>query len=284
LINTGENKMFKKFAQIIGILVLLSALFTLPVQAASTHSITGKITLNAVGLKGVTVTIQGTALSAVTNGLGDYAIHGVLAASSGVIVPTLANYSFSPVNIPFTNLQATLTGQNFTATQIHPVNYSIAGTITKGGTGLSGVLVTFGTFTTTTSATGSYSSLNIPAGTKGRLIPSLAGNAFTPVSITISGLKANLVNENFTAVSALTISGKVTDTATALPLGGVTVSLGALSAVSNATTGAYTIKNIPPGTSGTLTATLAGKTFTPPTVTITNLQASLHSQNFVAAP
>jgi hypothetical protein len=38
------------------------------------------------------------------------------------------------------------------------------------------------------------------------------------------------------------------------------------------------------GTSGTLTASLAGKTFTPPTITITNLLVSLHSQDFVAAP
>jgi hypothetical protein len=82
----------------------------------------------------------------------------------------------------------------------------------------------------------------------------------------------------------LTVSGKITDKASGLPLGGVTVTLGSLSAVSSATTGAYTLRNIPVGTSGTLTASLAGKTFTPPTITITNLLVSLHSQDFVAAP
>ncbi len=92
------------------------------------------------------------------------------------------------------------------------------------------------------------------------------------------------MNENFTATVVLTVSGKITDKATLLPLGGVTVTLGSFSAVSNATTGAYTIKNVPTGTSGVLTPSLAGKTFTPASITVTNLQASLHSQNFVAAP
>jgi hypothetical protein len=276
--------MLKKLAQIITIALFLGGLLTLPVQAATTHSITGKITLNAVGLKGVTVTIQGTAISAVTNGLGDYALHGIAAGTNGSIVPTLANYTFAPTSIPFTNIQATLTGQNFTATQIKAINYSISGQVTKGGLGLAGVLITFGTFTTTTTTAGTYTLANIPAGTRGRIVASLAGNAFTPPSISVTALKANLVNENFVAAAAYTVSGKVTDKATGLPLGGVTVTLGTLSAVSNATTGAYTIRNVPAGTSGVLTPTLAGKTFTPATIAITNVQAALHKENFVAVP
>jgi hypothetical protein len=276
--------MLKKLAQIITIALFLGGLFTLPVQAAATHSITGKITLNAVGLKGVTVTIQGTAISAVTNGLGDYALHGVPTGTNGSIVPTLANYSFSPASLPFTNIQATLIGQNFTATQTKQIYYYISGQVTKGGLGLGGVKITFGTLTTTTSATGSYAIYNIPAGTRGRIVATLAGNSFTPASISISALKANMVNENFVAASAFTVSGKVTDQATGLPLGGVTVTLGTLHAVSSATTGAYTIRNVPAGTSGVLTPSLAGKTFTPPTITVTNVQASLHALNFVAVP
>jgi chitinase len=275
--------MFKKFAQIIGIIVVLGTMFTLPVQAASIHSISGKITLNAVGLKGVTVTIQGTAFSGVTNGLGDYSIHNVPNASNGVIVPTLANYSFTPKNISFTNLLANLTGQNFTATQLKQITYSISGKVTKGGVGLAGVLITFGTLTTTTSSTGTYSIASVPAGTRGRIVPSLAGYAFTPSYISVTALSANLVNENFTAAVVFTVSGKVTDAATLLPLAGVTVTLGTHSAITSST-GAYTIRNVPSGTSGTLTPSLAGKTFTPPTITVTNLLASLHGQNFVAAP
>jgi chitinase len=277
--------MLKKLTQIIGVVMMLATVYTLPVQASSTHSISGNITLNAVGLKGVTVTIQGTTFSAVTDGLGNYSIHYVPSGTNGTLVPTLANYTFSPKNIAFANLQTTLTGQNFTATQISPIYYSISGKVTKGGVGLAGVLITFATsYTATTDVNGNYHIANVPTATKGRIVPSLAGYAFTPTSITVSSLGANLVNENFTATAVFTVSGKVTDAATLLPLGGVTVTLGSYSAVSSSTTGAYTIRNVPAGTSGTLTPSLTGKTFTPPSVTITNLQANLHSQDFVAAP
>jgi hypothetical protein len=276
--------MFKKFAQIIGMILVLGTIFTLPVQAASIHSISGTITHNKVGLKGVTVTISGTSFSGITNGLGNYSIHNIPSGTNGTLVPGLSNYTFSPVNIKFTNLQANLIGQNFTATQINLITYSISGKVTKGGVGLPGVLITFGTFTTTTSTAGTYTIAKIPAGTRGRIVPSLSGYGFTPGYISVSALSANLANENFTATVVFTVSGKVTDSATGLPLGGVTVTLGSYKAVSNSISGAYTIRNVPIGTSGTLTPSLAGKTFTPPTLTVTNLQASLHGQNFVAAP
>jgi hypothetical protein len=164
------------------------------------------------------------------------------------------------------------------------VLYSISGTITNGGLGLAGVTVNFSTFSALTNSSGVYKISNIPGGTSSHIIPILAGYGFTPTYITVSNLSANLVNENFTAAVVLTVSGVVTDQATGLPLGGVTVTLGSLSAVSNATSGAYNIRNVPVGTSGVLTPSLSGKTFTPATITITNLLASVHSQNFVAVP
>jgi hypothetical protein len=276
--------MFKKLLQSIALALILVGTVILPVQAASTYSISGTITLNAVALKGVTVTIQGTAFSAVTDGLGHYYIGSIPAGTSGTLIPTLSNYSFSPVNIKFAALTASLTAQNFTATQINPVFYSLSGTLTKGGVGLAGVTVTFSTYSALTNSAGAYTISNIPAGTRSRIVPKLTGYSFTPSYITVSGLSANLVNENFAATQLFTISGEVTDKATGLPLGGVTVALGTYSAISNATTGIYTIRNIPAGTSGILTPSLAGKTFTPATITITNLQASLHAQDFVAAP
>ena len=275
--------MLKKLGLIIAIVMLFGTVFTLPVQAASTYSILGTVTVNGVGLKGVTVAIKGTTMSAVTNGLGNYAIHYVPAGSSGTLVPTLANYTFTPVSIAFTEIAAGLTGQNFTAKIIKPVVYSISGKILKGTLGLPGVLVTFSTFTATTATNGTYKIANVPARTRGRIVPSLAGYAFTPASITVSGLTANLVNQNFTGAIVFAVSGKVTDQATGLPLAGVTVTLGTHSAVTSST-GAYTIRNVPAGTSGALTPSLAGKTFTPTTITITNVQADVHGQNFVAAP
>jgi hypothetical protein len=276
--------MFKKLVQMIGIIMILSSLFTIPVQAASTHSIVGRVTTSTgVKLRGVTVTIQGTTSSDVTDANGIYSLRATT-GSSGTIVPSLANYTFSPVNIKFTNIQANLVGQDFTATQINNVYYSISGKVTNGGSALAGVLITFGTFTATTSSTGTYTIANVPAGAKGRIVPSLAGYAFTPGYVAISSLNSNLVNQDFTATVAYTISGVVTDQATSLPLAGVIITFGAFSDVSSSTTGAYNIRNVPAGTSGTLVPSQSGKTFTPLSITVTNLQANLHSQNFVAAP
>lgn len=280
----GGYQNVKKIALIIAIVLVFGTMFTLPVQAASTYSISGTVTVNGVGLKNVKVTIKGTTMSAVTNGLGNYSIHYVPAGSSGTLVPALANYTFTPVSIAFNKLAAALSGQNFTAKIIKPVTYSISGKVTKGKVGLGGVLISFSTFTATTGTNGAYTISHVPAGTRGRLVPSLAGYAFTPGYIALSALSANLVNENFTGVVVYAISGKVTDQATGLPLGGVTVTIGSYSALTSATTGAYTIRNVPAGTSGALTPTLAGNTFTPPTITVTNLQAVMHGQNFVVAP
>ena len=276
--------MLRKLAQIIAIALLLVGTVTLPALAASIHSISGNVTLNGAALKGVTVTISGTTFKAVTDGLGNYHIASVPAGTSGTLVPSLVNYSFSPVNIKFAALAADLTAQNFKATLSNTNKYGVSGTIKVGGVALAGVTVKLSTFSAVTNSAGLYTFSNLPAGTTGHILPSLSGYTFTPTYIAITNLSATLANENFTAFVVLSVSGVVTDQATGLPLVGVTVTLGSLSAVSNASTGAYTIRNVPVGTSGVLTPSLAGKTFTPPTRTLTNLLASVHSQNFVAVP
>ena len=278
--------MLAKFTRIIAVAMLFVGAFVLPAQAApGNYSISGNITVGGLALKGVTVVIKGTKFSAVTNGLGNYSITQIPVGKAGTVVPKLANYSFTPPNFNFTALSASLTAQNFLATQIKPVVYNIAGKVLKtNGTGLAGVTVTFGSFSAVTGNNGHYVIMNIPAGTRGRLIPSRLGFGFNPGSITTVGLTGNLKKQNFVGFKVFTVSGQVTETGTGLPLGGVTVTLGAYSAVSNATTGTYTINNIPKGTSGNLIPSLAGETFTPTLLVVTNLTAALHSENFVAAP
>ena len=144
--------------------------------------------------------------------------------------------------------------------------------------------VTISTHSAVTSASGAFTITGVPAATTAHLVPKLTGYTFTPTYIAITNLSGNLTGKNFTAALALTVSGKVTDKATGLPLGGVVVTCGTHSATSSATTGAYAIRSLPVGTSCVLTPALAGKTFTPATITVTSMTTSLHSQNFVAAP
>jgi CarboxypepD_reg-like domain len=279
-----EIKMFKKLARIIAIALLLVGTVTLPALAASPHSISGTVTLNGAALKGVTVTIKGTSYHAVTNGLGNYNIASVPAGTTGTLVPSLVNYSFTPASIKFAALNASLTGQNFQAKLSSTKKYSISGAIKVGGVALAGVTVSFASQSAVTNSSGVYEISNVPAGSTSHIVPVLTGYSFTPTYITVSNLSANLSHQSFTAAVALSVSGVVTDQATGLPLGGVLVTLGTLSAVSNATTGAYNIRNVPVGTTDVLTPSLSGETFTPPTIAINNLLASVHSQNFVAVP
>jgi hypothetical protein len=239
--------------------------------------------LNGKGFKGVLVKVKGTALNATTNGLGNYVIHNVPGGSSGVIKAVMANFAFAPATRTFANIKSDLVGKNFTATQINMPKYSISGMISNGNVGLAGVTVSFAGMTSLTNLKGVYSFLNIPAGTRGRIDPKLAGYAFSPTFISVAAMGGNLVNQNFSAFVAYTISGKVTETGTGLPLAGVTVSLGSYSTMTNVN-GAYTLDGVLPGTSGSLTPSLAGKTFTPPSISIVSLAGNMHGQNFVAAP
>lgn len=73
------------------------------------------------------------------------------------------------------------------------------------------------------------------------------------------------------------ISGAVFDADGSTPVEGATVALGALSAVS-AADGSYTISNVPPGTSGSMTCTLAGYLWT--AITIAAMSGNLTGQDY----
>jgi len=84
-------------------------------DAITTYSISGTITYNGAGLAGVAVTAGSR--SSVTDSRGGFYIHG-LAAGTYNVVPSLSGYGFTPVNTSATISGASVSGQNFTATQI----------------------------------------------------------------------------------------------------------------------------------------------------------------------
>ncbi|MDZ4789319.1 MAG: glycoside hydrolase family 31 protein [Blastochloris sp.] len=91
---------------------------TFTATALPTYSITGTITVGATGLNGVTVS-DGTR-TATTNVSGVYTLNNV-PQGAYTITPSLAGYSFSPVNRSGT-LSANLTSQNFSGT-FNPATY-----------------------------------------------------------------------------------------------------------------------------------------------------------------
>jgi hypothetical protein len=82
------------------------------------------------------------------------------------------------------------------------------------------------------------------------------------------------------AAPVYTISGTVYDADGSTPVEGATVALGALSAVS-AANGTYTIADVPPGASGSMTCAKAGYSWT--AITVAAMSGSLTSQNYTNA-
>lgn len=163
--------------------------------STATYSISGTVTSGGSGLTGVTVTAGSR--TATTSSTGAYTITG-LAAGSYTVTPAKSGYSFTPANRAVTITTANVTGQNFTAAST--ATFSISGTVTAGGTGLTGATMTAGSRTATTTSTGAYTITGLAAGSY-TLTPAKSGYSFTPASRAVTITNANVTGQNFTATA-----------------------------------------------------------------------------------
>ena len=93
------------------------------------------------------------------------------------------------------------------------VNVSISGTITKGGSPLSGVSVALSgtsSATTTTNASGQYSFGNLTSGGNYLVTPTLSGNTFEPNNRSYSNVTVNVSNADFVASDDADLPRKLT--------------------------------------------------------------------------
>ncbi|MBS2024077.1 MAG: hypothetical protein JST92_16870, partial [Deltaproteobacteria bacterium] len=79
--------------------------------------------------------------------------------------------------------------------------YSVSGTITASGSGLSGVTVSTGGASATTNSSGAYTISGLANGTY-TLTPSLSGYTFSPATLSVTVNGANVSGENFTGTAA----------------------------------------------------------------------------------
>lgn len=234
--------------------------------------ISGTITSGGAGLGAVTVTAGGRSATTAPN--GTYTITG-LPAGSYTVTPSKTGFAFTPASRAVTISSTSVTGISFTAVR----TYTISGTITLGGAGLSGVSVTAGGKSALTGSTGAYTLPGLPAGTY-TVTPSKTGFGFTPVSRSVTLSSANVTGINFTAFRVFNISGTVFSGGQGLA--GVTVKAGTRTATTGSG-GGYTLVGLANGTY-TVSPTKSGFVFTPTSRSVTINNANVTGINFTGAP
>ncbi len=228
----------------------------------SSYTLNGTVTVGGSPLAGATITVGATTVTTAAN--GTYAIPG-LVNGTYTVTASKSGYTFAPASASVTISGSNPSATNFAATLI---TYSIGGTVTYAGSGLTGVTISDGTRTTTTASNGAYTLTGVPPGDY-TLVATKTNYTFTPTSTAISITNANVTGQNFTSTfippTTYTLSGVVLNSGSGLS--GVTITNGTLS-TTTANNGSFSFANLTNGTY-TLTATLTGYTFQPGSISAT---------------
>ncbi len=203
----------------------------------------------------------------------------------GAVVPNVRSYSdFTVVNgskydyrVVAYNQAGDSAPSNIATLGVATV--SVTGTATKAGAPVQDILISISNGQTAlTDASGVYT-FSVPVGFTGTATPVTSGYVYTPAARTYTNLRANQTSQDFTAATAITVSGRVTAGATALASATVTFSTGE-TATTDAN-GNYSRVVLSPYT-GSFTASKTGYYITPFPIVLTGATTDLPGQNFSA--
>ncbi|MDY0286157.1 MAG: hypothetical protein RBR21_08480 [Bacteroidales bacterium] len=216
-----------------------------------------------------------------TNASGYYSFANVAAGADYTVYCEMTGYTFNPVERFYPALAVNITDADFTAI---PTTVTISGNIADNLGSVSDVLISFtnGGGTTTTDADGNYSH-EIPYNYSGLATPSMSDYTFNPANRTYYDLIADATGEDYAATCTLTytVSGSITDGTS--PLEGVTVTLtDSKETTLTGSDGTYSFI-VAHGYSGSLSASLTGYAFSPPSIALTNITANSTGNDFVGS-
>ena len=201
---------------------------------------------------------------------GDYSFR-VSYNWTGTVTPYKTGFVFSPPSRSYSNLTASLTGQNFIAS----TGMQISGNVGVGGATLK--FIDGVAKSVTSDSNGNYK-INISYGWSGTVTPSKTGYIFTPTNRQYFVVTSNLTGQNYTAqLIRFSIAGNA-------GVGGATLTYfdGITKTVTATSTGFYTV-NVPYNWSGKITPSKAGVySFTPAYRSYTNVTATITGQNYLA--
>ncbi|KIQ21061.1 glycoside hydrolase [Flavobacterium sp. MEB061] len=257
-----------------------------------TVSISGSVKNGSALVPNVTVDLRNASnviLQTVVSTGGNFTFSNLTSGQNYILTAAKATYTFTPVTL--TNVTTNQTAVVINGSQ---PTYTVSGTVLNGATGVSGVTVTATSgstvLTAVSNASGVYSVAGLTAGLNFTVTAAKTGFSYTPTSTVYTAIDANKTL-NFAQgapVVYYTVSGTVLNNTT--PVSGVTVTATSTTGTFTATTnssGIYSIANLPAGGNYTVTAALAGQTFTPASTVYTNLTSSKtlnFSQDAVVVP
>jgi chitinase len=257
-----------------------------------TVSISGSVKNGTALVPNVTVDLRNASnviLQTVVSTGGNFTFSNLTSGQNYILTASKATYTFIPVTL--TNVTTNQTAVVINGTQ--PL-YTVSGTVLNGTTGVSGVTVTATSgstvLTAVSNASGVYSVAGLTAGLNFSVTAAKTGFSYTPTSTVYNAIDANKTL-NFAQGAPIvyyTVSGTVLNGST--PVSGVTVTATSTTGTFTATTnssGVYSIVNLPAGGNYTVTAALAGQTYTPASTVYTNLTANKtlnFSQDVIVVP
>lgn len=184
---------------------------TAPTNSTTTYSISGVVTATSAGLQDVTMALTGPSSATVTSDASGNFLFANLANGSYTVTPSKSGYTFNPSSGVQTVNNADISSVAFTATANTASTYSISGTVTSSGTGLSGVTMSLSgenSGSVDTDASGNYTFTGLVNGSY-TLTPSKAGYTFNPDSSTQTVSSVNVTGMDFTATANTSTTTKV---------------------------------------------------------------------------
>ena len=264
------------------LLLLVLSLSTVPARG-QTYLIAGRVTDGTNGVSGVIVQAAGfnQTPAATTDASGNYSILLPQADSSYTVTPLKPNMVFQPVSCLSqsdcgTNTVVSISSAAPSQTNVDfSVVYTISGRVAEGATGVSGVQVSVPSPFPRSGATdqsGNYTLNGFPRGGPYAVTPTKANYTFDPSSLLVT-VASNVTGASFAAHALFAVSGRIT-IGRSQPVPGVNVLLQNTDTLVTITSqtdvnGSYAFANLDFG-SYTVTPSLAGYSFSPPSMTVSN--------------
>jgi hypothetical protein len=244
--------------------------------AMLTFVITGRVAAGG-GTPVTDVTLTFSGLGTVVTGADGVYSRSVAYGWSGSVTPFKEGYTFEPVSRTYTNVTSGFTGQDFVAAAVTPV---ISGHVTdSGGTGISGVDLSFSGGVTATTDSNGYYSAAVAYGWSGDVTPAKDGFTFDPTSRTYTNVTTNQTGDYIATAVSPVISGRVADAnGTGIFDVTLTFSNGGGTATTDAN-GNY-VQAVPYGWSGTVTPSKTGFSIEPASRTYTDVTTDQTGRNY----